>query len=215
MPNKEGDEEFRSSGDRLTTILVHVGETRKGIARLEGDVKDIKDVLAKVVTTEDCNHVHDRLDRDVAGIQTELRELRKKPTGVSHQAVPATAASVSTPAPAPGGNSGAFPIPQQVEEVLERRQEHSRKSLSFWLATIGSLVSLFGAAVFGFTKLSQYLHRVDQAVEESTIKTELLREELRRDLEKRRAAPVIKAPAPPDAGTPPLTPATKRRKLAR
>lgn len=192
----DDDDNGEIPGDRLSAILVHVGATRKGIRRLEGDVKEVKekldDLARRAVTIDGCSHIHARLDRELDNVK---QELRRKPTGTGHPNVTAALAAQVA--------QGVKPQ-EVVEEVLERRQDKRRRSVNFWLATMGAAVGLISGAVVGIVKLGAYLDKLNQAVTAQSAQSD----ELRQELAKRRTI-IIKEPIRPDAGpTPPAPPSS-------
>jgi hypothetical protein len=188
--------------DRLAAILVHVGATRKGIRRLEGDVKEVKDKLedlrSKSVDKAHCTSEHAKVDQSLRDLS---QELRKKATGTAHPAVGSPAAQHMAQQMAQG-NTGQMQIPKSAEEVIEEQREKTRRSLSFWIGLIATASGLLGGAVFGLMKLGRYFDRMDQVVEESEARTRKLREQIREELKEPKII-YVKVPVAPDGGTTP------------
>lgn len=199
MGYDDDNEDGLGGTDRLAAILVHVGAARKGIRRLEGDVRDIKtsvdELRDRSVSREHCTTEHAKVDRSLRELQ---QEIRKKPTGGAHPAV-GTPAAQHMAAQMASGNTGSMAIPKTPEEVIEEQREKARKTITFWLGAIAAVSALVGGAALGLVKLGRYLDRVDTAVEASMQKTERLRNEIRKELANSRTV-YIRAPAPSDAG---------------
>ena len=197
MPDNEHDDDLPRS-DKLTMILLHVGETRKGIKRLEDDVREVKDSISTLenhtVRKDECTQRHVVVANSIGALGSDLKEIRdgvreiKRKSGAGYPAVGAMASA-----------------PQEiVEEVLEQRQEKTRKTLTFWLSLIGSVAALAGGTATGVYKLVKYLDRVDQTVgrssKESTAASQAIAEEIRKVLAREPRVIYVKsaADAPPD-----------------
>jgi hypothetical protein len=225
MSSQDDDngEELGLPSDKLSMILVHVGETRKGIKRLEGDVREVKESISTLqsstVRKDECAQRHvvvaqsiNSLDTDLKEIRDGVREIKKSGTGTGYAAV-----DVQPPAPAPlppaPTTSGVFTPPKEVvEEVLDQRQEKTRKNLTFWLATIGTVGSLLSAGAVGIYKLVKYLDRVDRMVELNTKESEATRQEIKEQLKRELQPKVVYVRAgTSDAGVAPPPKRPRRR----
>lgn len=188
--------------DRLAAILVHVGATRKGIRRLEGDVKEIKgsidELRDKSVTRAHCTAEHAKVDQ---GLRDLSQEIRRKSTGTTHPAVGTPAAQHMAQQMAQG-NTGQMQIPKSAEEVIEEQREKTRRSLTFWLGLAATLSGLVGGVVFGLVKLGRYFDRMDRVVEESEARTRKLQAQIREEAREPKII-YVKVPVVPDAGAPP------------
>jgi len=205
--------------EQITAILIHVGETRKGIRGLERGQTELKDTIEALreasITRSFCEEKHGAIQRQFLGVERELDALRKKTgTGVAHPAVPAV-----YPHHDPYENTGPFKIPtaeSAVEEVLEKKQERRRNSLTFYLSAAGGTIAIISALTVGIVKLVHLIDKVENTAETSVRnaanQVEKARQELSEEIAARRIVH-IRIPVAPDAG-PPATPpkrAPKRR----
>jgi hypothetical protein len=187
---------------KLGTILIHVGETRKGIKRLEGDVREIKETLRSVITTGECGRRMDSVSSSLAEIMQDVREVRgKKGTGATYSAVLPT---------------GPMPAPKPediVEEYFEGRRERARRSVTFWITTASLLAALLGGSALALVKLGLYVDRVEAGANEGLKRereeAERFRQEVQQELLRQRntfRTPAVDAripiPAPRNAPRP-------------
>lgn len=158
------------NGKVLRDILVHVGETRKGMKTLEGDVKGIREHLRElnhssvrkqectgrhVVVAQSIDSVKQGLKGDLSEIKADIRAIRTR-TGDTHPAV--------TPQALGGTNPGFEP------EAPTEEEETKAKGLKYWLGVTTASITILGflgAIIWGVFKVGRYMERVDQAIQKS------------------------------------------------
>ena len=200
--------------DKLTMILLHVGETRKGIKRLESDVSDVKDSVSALqnntVRRPECTERHVVVANSIKDLSSNLTEIRdnvraiKRGTG---QTYPVVTGSHSMP-------SVLTAPTKSIEEVLDAKQEKARKSITFWLYTISALSTLIGGAVFGLVKLGTYTDRVNKVMERSIEQSEQTRRTTDELVQEKRKMAEIQARIR-DAGLDPNDPASGQKRVKR
>lgn len=187
--------------DKLATILVHVGETRKGISNLEKDVKDIKRELIFTVRKTECTEKHSivndhvgnvqeivsSLREDVAEIKTDIRHVRAN-TGHGYPAV-----SAGNPPPEPNPHLTPEKMQEELDKLNDERSERKRKNFAFWLATFSTLIGIIGSLGFGVYKMVTYMSKIDMAISATN-------SELKKDKVQAQRVVYIKVPFVPDAG---------------
>ena len=147
--------------DALNRILVHVGETRKGIENLEADVqqinKQLRDLSGASVRRQECQAHRDTVTRSVTGLQRALSEIKqdiKHVRGKTDQAHPVITAQMLAQNRAGSGSPHS--------------SNKESRGLKYWLALslgIGSLVTLLGGGAMGLMRLGRSWERMDQTIE--------------------------------------------------
>jgi DNA repair exonuclease SbcCD ATPase subunit len=162
--------------DTLNQILIHVGETRKGIAGLESDVKKIEHHLSELnhsaVRKAECTQRHvvvaqsigglkDELKADIKGVKDEVRqdlqEIKqdvrhvKSRTGQDHPAI--------TSGMLLGTATGETELPEEPKEG---------KGPKYWLGVAGGIIGILlflGGSALGLMKLGRKWEQMEQTVE--------------------------------------------------
>lgn len=163
----------KSEQQTLNEILIHVGETRKGIEGLEGDVRKIEHHLAELnhsaVRKDECTQRHivmaqsvtglkDELKADIRGVQTGMREDLKEIKTDIRQVKSRTAQDhpVVTPEMLAAGYE------------LEPEDEVAPKGLKHWLSVIGGFIGVamfLGMVGFGLMTLGRKWEQMEQTLE--------------------------------------------------
>ena len=104
--------------DKLSTILIHIGETRKGIESLEEAVASIG---KEVVRRPECTERHVVVATSLAALKEDLTEIRqdvkaiRRSTGQDHKA---------------------------ITEAMLRDEEKKEKGLKYWLGVGGGAITV-------------------------------------------------------------------------
>jgi hypothetical protein len=182
--DRNDDSDLTGPTDKITMILLHVGEARKGISRLENDIDGVKENLSTLqgdaVQKGECTQRHVVVAKSIESLSIDLKEIRDNVRDIKR-----TSSSLYPIVKAPHGDTSATAITQTlsteaIENVLEKRQEKARKSITFWLSAAGAGLSLLSGLVFGLIRFSQYLERVNKAVEDSGRRVEETQREVHR-----------------------------------
>lgn len=190
-----------SDNDRvLRDILVHVGETRKGMETLESDVGGIRrqlhDLGRTAVPKDECTSRHTVVAQSIDGVKAELRsdlqqikaDVRtiKTRTGPEHPVVPRN-----------NGNG------------IEVGKAHGPK---YWLGILTaaiSILSFLGAILWGMVKVGQYMERVDRTINASAKSQQKFQSTVKRVATQEPRVVYVQVPVHPDAGV------TKQRRRRR
>jgi hypothetical protein len=178
--------------DKLSTILIHVGETRKGIANVE----QVLDAMGReVIRRPECTERHIVVANSVAALKEDLQEIRadvkaiRRSTGRDHPAVSAS--------------------------MLVGDGEEKQKGLKYWVtvAVGGITILTFLASIFwGVISAGRYLERVDAIAKKADKQNVELKREIIKASKKSTAylSHIKRFTEPNDGGTPP-TPAPTHR----
>lgn len=160
--------------DKLNTILIHVGETRKGITGLEAAVNNIS---KEVVRRPECTERHVVVATSIGALKEDLNEIRqdvkaiRRTTGQGHQAITQTMLELS---------------------------EDKKKGLKYWIGVgVGAItiLSFLGSIFYGVVSLGRYIERIDSLAR----KAEKSNAEIKRAFNRATAAPYSRFYLP-DAG---------------
>lgn len=159
-------------GKVLRDILVHVGETRKGMETLEKDVKGIRGHLRDlnhssvrkdectgrhIVVAQSIDGVKQELKGDLSEIKADIRAIRTK-TGDKHPAI------------TPQMLAGSTTDPGFEPDAVTSTDDPKARGLKYWLGVITASITIFGflgAIIWGVFKVGRYMERVDQAIQKS------------------------------------------------
>jgi hypothetical protein len=203
-------------GKVLRDILVHVGETRKGMKTLEGDVKGIRghlrDLNHSSVRKDECTRRHvvvassvdsvkSELKQDLSEIKADVRAIKTR-TGDDHPAL--------TPQMLGDTSPGFEPEASTVEET-------KAKGLKYWLGVLTASITIFGflgAILWGVFRVGRYMERVDQAIIKSAKSQQKLQTTMQQAAKKPPHIIYVRGSLT-DAGPPPTLPKRPpRRKRA-
>jgi len=177
----------------LNEILIHVGETRKGISGLETDVRDFKDQVSVVsregVKRPECTERHrvvaasiSDLKQDLAEIKKDVRTIRIK-TSEDHPAI--------------------------TRRMLEgQADERKGRDLRYWTGvgvSITVLMSFLGSLIWGIIAVGRYIERMDVLAasakkQQAEFKTRLDTVDKMASRMRGPKEPAMMGPMQPDAG---------------
>lgn len=130
--------------DKLTDILINVGETRGAVGQLTEDVKFLKTSLEDKVIKMDCTGRHRMLEESLArSIDTLKEEIRRR---------------------APTHQTNRMLTDQWIKEHEDARVEKRKKSVLFWVSMVGSLLALLGTMATGIYKMFDYMQQINVAI---------------------------------------------------
>ena len=195
----------------LRDILVHVGETRKGMKTLEDDVggirRQIHDLGKSSMPKDECTARHVIVAKSIDGVKTELRDdlqqikadvrAIKVRTGAEHRIV---------------SRNGALPTSGGPPPAPEDKQP---RGLKYWLGVMTaaiSIISFLGAILWGVFQVGQYMERVDQSINKSAKRQQQLQATVKQVVTQEPRVVYIKVPVHPDAGP---SRSNRRRRRAR
>lgn len=184
----------------LRDILVHVGETRKGMQSLEGDVGGIREQIQGLnrtaVPKEECTARHVVVARSVDGVKKELRDdlqqikadvrAIKVRTGAEH---PVLTAKMLT-----NGGNGCDNINGPPTEG---------KGVKYWLGVITAgitIVGFLGGMLWGVFRVGRYMERVDQTILQSAKGQKKLQTTMNQVATQEPRVIYVQVPVHPDAG---------------
>jgi hypothetical protein len=195
-----------TNGKILNDILIHVGETRKGIANLETNVEQIKDHLAvlnhSTVKKSDCRHRHESVRVNVDGLQQDLSEVKGGVKTLLHSDTGQELAAVTPEMLSASGSQVAIP------------EDDTNKGMRGWLVIavgIGAILTLLGGVALGLMKVGRHWERLDQSFQDMQERQKQTTKKLQQAAQRVNRTVYIKVPmAPSDAGVRPR-PKPKRR----
>lgn len=135
--------------DKLSEILIHVGETRKGIDNLETNVKDIRDTLTGLnsftstldhttVKLNACDARHEGVKSSIDHIQTDMTEVRNYVKKFNEDRPCTTCTAQHTTKP--------------------------KRDPKYWvslLVGISTLLVFLGSALWGVVTVGRYVEKID------------------------------------------------------
>lgn len=194
-----------SEDDKLTLILMQVGETKGKVGEMASDLVLIKGKMGSVVTRGECTGKHRMLSENLAGSMGEMKEeLRrgiaelKKGTGQHFQSI--TPAMLAAAAAAPAHEMSPAEMESALAARTEERAEKRRKLITWYIGTTALLLGLLGTTGAFVYKMVLTLDRVQTAM---ASQPSALRREIQQAASKQK---VIYLPAPnpgrDDDGTP-------------
>jgi len=152
----------------LNEILIHVGETRKGIAGLETDIRDIREQFSglnkETVKKPECTERHRIVAASIGDLKTDLSEIKKD---VRHIRV-----TTSSEHPA---------ITPQMLAI--RGGTGKKKDLRYWVSVgvgLTVLLSFFGSMLWGIIAVGRYLERMDVQAQAAKAQQAEIKMQLRR-----------------------------------
>lgn len=198
----------------LNEILIHVGETRKGIEGLEGNVKKIEHHLSElnhsavrkdectqrhVVVAQSINDIKDELKTDIHGVKDEVRQDLTEIKTDLRQVKSRTAQD--HPAITPGMLAAGYEMEEGDEEATSQP-----KGLKYWLSIVGGfigVVTFLGMVGIGLMTLGRKWEQMERTLEKSRQKDvvdrkrdEAAMRELKAAIRRLQPAPVYGPPAP-------------------
>jgi len=188
----------------LNEILIHVGETRKGIAGLEGDVRDFREQMAIVsregVKRPECTERHRVVATSIGELKADLAEIKKD---VRHIRI---TTSEDNPAITP--------------RMLRRAD--GKKDLRYWTGvgvSLTVLLSFLGSVIWGIMAVGRYVERMNALADsaqrqQAEFKTQLKTVDKMASRMRPPLKPSLMGPVAPDGGVQ-LTPAAGRHAAPR
>jgi hypothetical protein len=170
--SRDDDEWSENSGlyhqDKLSLILIHVGETRKGIVNLEASLKDVNRQLAGSVRRADCTEKHSIVNATMADLKVDTEEIKKDMKTLARNTTKDDFVSV---------NRVKEVLEKEAEEAIEKRRKH----ILFWFAIIPTVTTLVCGGIFGMWKIFIFMSKIDSSMSATTKE---LREEINNTKEK-------------------------------
>lgn len=180
----------------LNEILIHVGETRKGIAGLETDVRDIRKQFEglnkETVKKPECTERHRIVAASIGDLKGDLSQIKKD---VRHIRI---TTSEDNPA-----------ITSKM--LAQRDGAEKKRDLRYWVSVgvgLTVLLSFFGSIIWGVISAGRYLERMDALAKAAQKQQAEIRTQLH--LVDKAASAIVGAdeamkrgPIQPDAGVSP------------
>lgn len=188
-----------SDDDKLTAILLQVGETKGKVSGMCDDLAHIKGKMSSVVTRTECTGKHkmmeEALARTLGEVKQELRqgiaEIKQKTTGQAHPAI--TPEMLRAAAAAPPHDL----TPEEMEAALaaraEDRAEKRRKLITWYLGTAVVGLGLLGTIGTFVWKTVLTLDKVQQTMASQPT---ALRREIEQAAAKQQKVVYVRVPVP-------------------
>lgn len=201
MCRRDKDQVTMGDDDKLSAILMQVGETKGKVDAISGDVATIKSRMQVVVTRGECTGKHKLLEQSLARTMTEVKEdLRQgikdiKKGSEEHPCItPAMLAAAVTPHEL---------TPAEMEAVLAarayERAEKRRKLVAWYVGTALAVCGLLGVLGGAVYKVVVTLDKVQSVVAAQPA-------EMRRQLQSSTQVVYVPMPIIPDAPVEPVAP---------
>lgn len=182
--------------DKLSTILIHVGETRAGLDGLQASVQQVREEVRQIgrdsVPKGECTERHIVVANSIASLRSDLGEIKgdvkaiRRQTGQEHRAI----------------SDDVLKAGAEQRSGLNRLLS-SQRGLKYWISlSVGliAVLSFVGSVLWGVANVGRYIERVDAMAEASRRAQVKLERKIDQTKEVARSQRVIYML--PDAGAP-------------
>ncbi len=152
MAPSQSDSKDSGTATKLDRIILGMESLGDNLIEVKQDVKEIRSTM---MPRTECEARHNTVEAQLAGLSHAMDLTERLTIGTRNKRP--TIEGARTPA------SDAM-LSKAVEVELDHRQDRTRRSISFWLATLGSIFALLGVgSVIGVIRFAS---RIEASINE-------------------------------------------------
>lgn len=151
------------SDDTLNEILIHMGETRKGLANLESAVSDVQKELTALnqgaIKRQECTQRHVVVNKSMDKVTDKLDDIKADVLAIRRQT----------------GDE----YPAITQSML--RNAEGKKGLKYWISVSVGMTTLLGflaSLTWGIISIGRYIEKVDRLAQASKQQQKEIRKEI-------------------------------------